>query len=615
MNKKKKDKKPIKPRIKKGQPFFEQLFKGPFLYALLGMIILLGAYLRLSHLSADPPPDLTWSLSSYTDEGAIVINARNKVLWGEWKMDDFFRMGISPLLSLSYFFIFKTAGIGFIQIRILPVFLSLGTILLAFFMLKREGNPKGALLSSFFLATAYIYIMHNRLALEETSLLFFLLLSLFFVQLGQVKKLYFIIGGVAFTLGVLFTKISGLFFFPVIILEIFRRSWMEKEEIKKKILENLFYFGLGIAIAGIVWLLLVFLPYKDAVIGYIQAGALKSAAGQAEDLGAFLKSLITLGVSDKLFTRMFFIFILSFLYVFYWIRNIREKIKAKSSMEFVCVFWLIAGMLFLSIPNYHPIRYQLILLPPMCILSGLFVEKIWEAQKIKISGSRNLLNLIFQFGVLVVFIYSLYFSIILYVLVHYQSLYGTVSAFSADPNNWFREVSRLAQDYSALVGRSIILALVVTGGLLGFSLIKTLKQGLIFPKSLRFTLVAFMIFLATFSHLKQYSVWSGNLTYDLSNISKDLGSLSLGSVIAGPWAATLSLQTPHRAIMMQDFANKEKVIERFKPSHLIIFKDGWEDKYFKETYPKLMSKAILLKEYPVHTHYDKPLLLYELPKE
>lgn len=615
MNKKKKDKKPIKPRIKKGQPFFEQLFKGPFLYALLGMIILLGAYLRLSHLSADPPPDLTWSLSSYTDEGAIVINARNKVLWGEWKMDDFFRMGISPLLSLSYFFIFKTAGIGFIQIRILPVFLSLGTILLAFFMLKREGNPKGALLSSFFLATAYIYIMHNRLALEETSLLFFLLLSLFFVQLGQVKKLYFIIGGVAFTLGVLFTKISGLFFFPVIILEIFRRSWMEKEEIKKKILENLFYFGLGIAIAGIVWLLLVFLPYKDAVIGYIQAGALKSAAGQAEDLGAFLKSLITLGVSDKLFTRMFFIFILSFLYIFYWIRNIREKIKAKSSMEFVCVFWLIAGMLFLSIPNYHPIRYQLILLPPMCILSGLFVEKIWEAQKIKISGSRNLLNLIFQFGVLVVFIYSLYFSIILYVLVHYQSFYGTVSTFSSDPNNWFREVSRLAQDYSALVGRSIILALVVTGGLLGLSLIKKLKQGLIFPKSLRFTLVAFMIFLATFSHLKQYSVWSGNLTYDLSNISKDLGSLSPGSVIAGPWAATLSLQTPHRAIIMQDFANKEKVIERFKPSHLIIFKDGWEEKYFRETYPELMSKAILLKEYPVHTQYDQPLLLYELPKE
>jgi hypothetical protein len=99
------------------------------------------------------------------------------------------------------------------------------------------------------------------------------------------------------------------------------------------------------------------------------------------------------------------------------------------------------------------------------------------------------------------------------------------------------------------------------------------------------------------------------------NISKDLNYLPKGSVIAGPWVATLSLENKHRAILMLEFANKEKVIERFHPTHLIIFKDGWEDVYFNETYPELMSKAVLLKEYSIHTPYNKPLLLYELPKE
>lgn len=612
MGKRKKDKKIIEKEIKTPS-FIESLFQPPFLYILLGVILLLGAYLRLSHLTADPPLDLSYSLSPYTDEGAIAINARNKVLFGEWKMDDFFRMGISPLLSVVYFLIFKLFGSGFVQIRILPVLLSLGTILLVFHWLKREGKAKAAIFSSFFLAIGYIFVMHNRLALEETSLLFFLFLSLFFLQLGRDRRFYFVLCGFSFTLAFLFIKISGLFFFPVLILEIIRWAWIEKDG--KTFIQSILYFVIGLMAGGIIWFLLVFLLYKAEVIGYIQAGALKSPAGQAENLSAFLRSLITLGIGDKLLPRIFFIFTLSFIYILHWLRSLKEKIKTKVSSEFISISWLIIGMLFLSYPNYHPIRYQLILVPPMCILAGFFVEKIMEAQKIRISKGLNPLILVLQFGVLVVFIYDLYYSLALYILIHYQSFYGLVASFTSDPNNWFRGVLTLLQNYSALLNRSLLLALLVTGIIIGIYFIRRFRQGLHFPNGVKYVVITIILFLILFSNLKQYSNWSADLSYDLSDISKDLGYLPKESIIAGPWAATLSLETKHRAIMMQDFANKEKVIERFKPTHLIIFKDGWEDKYFKQTYPELMSKAILLKEYSVRTQFNRPLLLYELPEE
>lgn len=615
MGKKKKDKKTEVPEIKKNNPFLEELFKPPFLYILLGVIILLGAYLRFSYLSADPPTDLSWSLSPYTDEGAIAINARDKVLFGQWKMDDFFRMGISSLLSAIYFFIFKLFGIGFIQIRVLPVLTSLGSILLVFFLLKREKSIYSAVFSSFFLSITYIYIMHNRLALEETSLLFFLLLSLLFLQLGKDKRFYFLLSGFTFVLAVLFVKISGLFFLFIMFLEFVRWIWMEKEEKKKKLWQSLSYFVLGFAGGLIIWLLLVLLPYKNAVIGYIQAGALKSPAGNAANLGAYLRGIITLGISDKLFPRLFFIFIFSFLYILYWVRNIGEKIKSSTSMEFVSVCWVVFGIIFLSYPNYHPIRYQLLLVPPLCILAGFFVEKMIETKKIRISSGVNPLSLILQFLILVVFIYGLYYSVILHILVNYQSFYGIVSGFSSDPNGWFQGALSLMQDYSSLVGRSIILALLILGGIIGLSQLKKLKDGFTFSKSLKYALLILVLFLITFSNLKQYSAWTENLTYDLPDISKDLRLLHRGSIIAGPWAATLSLENQHYAIMMQDFANKDKVIERFGPTHILISKDGWEDKYFHQTYPELMSKAVLLKEYPVRTQYNKPLLLYELPKK
>jgi len=199
--------------------------------------------------------------------------------------------------------------------------------------------------------------------------------------------------------------------------------------------------------------------------------------------------------------------------------------------------------------------------------------------------------------------------------VNYQSFYGIVSGFSSDPNGWFQGAFGLIQNYSALAGRSIIIALLVLGGIIGLSRIKKLNEGFAFPETLKYGLLILALFLVTFSNLKQYSSWTENLTYDLPDISKDLGSLPKGSIIAGPWAATLSLENPHYAIMMQDFANKDKVIERFRPTHILISKDGWEDKYFHQTYPELMSKAVLLKEYPVRTQYNKPLLLYELPKQ
>ena len=618
MGKKKKDKKAEVPEIRKNKPFLGSAsggFKPPFLYILLGVIVLLGAYLRFSHLSADPPMDLSWSLSLYTDEGAIAINARDKVLFGQWKMDDFFRMGISSLLSVIYFFIFKLFGTGFIQIRVLPVLSSLGSILLVFFLLKREKSIYSAVFSSFFLSIAYIYVMHNRLALEETSLLFFLLLSLFFLQLGKDKRLYFLLSGFTFVLAVLFVKISGLFFLAIMFLEFVRWIWMEKDEKKKKLWQSLSYFVVGLAIGGIIWLLLVLLPYKSAVIGYIQAGALKSPAGNAANLGVYLRSIITLGISDKLFPRLFFIFILSFLYILYWVRNIGEKIKSGASMEFVSVCWAILGIFFLSYPNYHPIRYQLLLVPPLCILAGFFVEKLIQAQKLRISSGVNPLSLILQFLILVVFIYGLYYSVSLHILVNYQSFYGIVSAFSSDPNSWFQGAFGLMQDYSALMGRSIILALIVLGALIGLSRLRKLREGFALSTGLKGILLILVLFLVTFSNLKQYSAWTENLTYDLPDISKDLSSLPRGSIIAGPWAATLSLETPHYAIMMQDFANKDKVIERFRPTHILISKDGWEDKYFHQTYPELMSKAVLLKEYPVRTQYNKPLLLYQLDRE
>ena len=583
-------------------------------YLILAVLLLLGAYLRFNHLRADPPYDLSWSLGPFTDEGAISINARNMVFFGHWLMDDIFRMGVSPLLSLLYYIIFSIFGTGFIQIRVLPVLLSLGTLVIVFLILKKEGSTKGALFSVFFLSTSYLYVMHNRLALEETSLNFFLILSLFFIQLGEEKKFYLFLGGFASVLAVLWIKIIGFPVILVILLEIFRWGNSSKTQGKSKLIINslLFYFA-GAFLAVLIWFFTIFLPFKTPLITYFVAVSFKSAAGHPGNLGEFIRNLLNLGTGDKFFPRAFYIFVLGFFYIFYFFGKFRQRLKDSSfHLDTLCVFWLLFGSLGLCYNIYHPIRYQMILIPPLAVLAGYFLDRLSQVQKIGFRKKMSWANGVLGWVVIIPFFYGLFYTINLYLIEHYQAFYSFVSIFTQDAIGWFNSRLQSIQDYTGLLRTSILWGGVVVLVFYLLSRTKRLREGYRFPQRAKYLALIVILLLSLLSDFKQYSKWTDNLTYDLFETSRDLNNLPQGSVIAGPWAASLSLENHHWAIFMQDFANKDKVLERFKPTHLLIYKNGWEDKYFHETYPGIMAKAKLLKEYHIH---GNPMLLYELPRE
>jgi hypothetical protein len=374
----------------------------------------------------------------------------------------------------------------------------------------------------------------------------------------------------------------------------------------------LLYAG-GALLSVLIWFFTIFLPFKTPLLTYFVAVSVKSAGGHPENIGEFVRNFLNLGISDKLFPRAFYLFILAFFYIFYFTAGWKEKIRSsKFRLDTLCVFWLLLGALGLCYNFYHPIRYQMILLPPLAILSGYGMERLSQAQKIGFKKKMSWGSLVFNWAILILFFYGLFYSLNLYLVEHYETFYPLVSSLTQDVRGFFVERWQLIQNYPKLLTRSILWSGIVILIFFLLSRAKRLKAGWSFPPSLKYLLIILIFFLSLLSDLTQYFNWTDNLTYDLYEISKDLNRLPQGSLLAGPWAASLSLENRHQAIFMQGFANKEKVIERFKPTHLLIFKDGWEDKYFKETYPQIMEKAELLKEYHIR---GNSLFLYKLPKE
>lgn len=586
----------------------------------LAVIVLLGFFLRVNHLTADAPRSLSWSLSPYADEGAHVINAKDKILFGQWLMDEWFRMGVSPLFTVTIFGVFKVFGFGYLQARSVSVAAAVMVMLLIFFLLRRSASLKVAFVGIIFTATSYLWIMQNRLAGEETILVACLFLAVWFwTRPGQDLWRFFAAGGLV-GIAVLFLKVLGLFFVPVLFLEFARQRWLVPDSALRPLgWKSLLWFGTGIAIAGVIWVGTILLPFWKPVTAILAASTTESAGGHPTSVGAFLKNVLIVGTDDRLMPRAPFLFLFLFWGLFSWSLNFKDKLRQASSVEFIGLSWVICGFLFLATMNYHPIRYQTILLPGTFLISAFTFGNLWVGSDSCRGGglkspptadAPNVWNWVLVWLVILFFVFNFLRGIIDHMLNHPEGWLGLVGIFASDPIVWFQQLAEQAQKTDYFVFRAFIVATVATLAWWGWGRVR--RHHLVSRGKSKFGLAVAigLLLLSTVSDITQYASWAGSPTYTIVSLSRDQRQLPPGSVVAGPWAGAVTMEAPVRALMMQEFCNVDRVLERFPVTHLVIFQGGWEHRFFQEQYPDVLKQCSVRQVYqlPIGTLY-----LLELP--
>ena len=76
------------------------------------LILLLALAARTVHLTADPPKDLCWSLGVFFDEGVYNHNARNQLLFGEWRLDEWNDFYYSAVSTWVKYEVMRVIGVG-----------------------------------------------------------------------------------------------------------------------------------------------------------------------------------------------------------------------------------------------------------------------------------------------------------------------------------------------------------------------------------------------------------------------------------------------------------------------------------------------------------------------
>ncbi len=211
-----------------------------FLFMAFGLML----FLRLIYLESDP--SFLMNRAFITDEGWWVHNARNAVLFGNWIIDEFNQaLYIAPLFSIIEYSVFKILGVSIFSARLAPAVAGSLSIIVFYLLLRRFWDKEKSALATLFLGFSAIHIHYSRMAFIETTLILFLLLSLYFWVKGNDHWIWGFFSGICIGMALL-TKLTAVFFFPIFLI-LWSMELIRKEFVIKKSI--LFAIGASIVIS------------------------------------------------------------------------------------------------------------------------------------------------------------------------------------------------------------------------------------------------------------------------------------------------------------------------------------------------------------------------------
>jgi 4-amino-4-deoxy-L-arabinose transferase-like glycosyltransferase len=173
--------------------------------------------LRTIYPAADPP----WNPSVgvvWHDEGAWVHNARNRALFGAWTLDAWNPMYIAPVFTALEYASFAAFGVGVRQARLVSEMTGFLSVILLTLGVRRIGGREAGLIAGALLATNYVYVMYDRAATMEASMVAFMVISWYAYVRAQTRAAWGWIAAAAALLAY-FTKASAAFYIAALGLD------------------------------------------------------------------------------------------------------------------------------------------------------------------------------------------------------------------------------------------------------------------------------------------------------------------------------------------------------------------------------------------------------------
>jgi len=564
-----------------------QLFSRESVWILLLFLVFLS--LRIVHLSADPPDNLSLdSCSEYGDPGNYALNARNKAIFGRWQIDGFGGLYVVPIPVLVTYGSFLAFGVGIWQMNLVPLFFS-ALCWLALFLLASRYFPESRLLFFILLSLNYPWGIYSRINDQVMPMTFFVILAIyFFIKAWDSPKTFFLS---ALCLSLSFLSKEKILYFLVIVIPLsFVLICLQRREPKdwKLNLTRIAYFLSGSAPIAGLWYFFLYLPHRNVYenllglnVSHMVPKSLNGAVSNWLRRPAF-----AFHPGNAVLTFLLFFYLLNLL--FFLFKKDKNEARPLLPLEIICSVWLVVGLAINSFFGYRPIRHYIEFSIPLLILSSLFLTRLLASFRLRIRLKNRGLFIFLSF--LLIWVATTSYSRRIF---SRETLYGR-------PEKVLLVTTLLAVAFSAL----LYLAIRFLSSAKDFSLPKTAAMGL----------AAVLLILYSYQNVKTYAEWAAHATYNLKTIGRDLGRAFPQGVFCGLLVPSLSLENRNKAhTSMTNYANDEPdFLKRQKVTHLVVGTFNDEPKYYENYYSEEWKRAKLLARYWLWRSW---FLLYEIQNE
>lgn len=368
-------------------------YKKHILYLLLIFCILLP---RIIFLNSDT---VAIPALHNQDEGNYSYNVRNYVVEGSWITDQTNFFFLTPVFSILQLPFVKTLGVHIYSFRLISTSSSVLTMVLGYWILQKKANTNASILFVILLGTNFLYLVHNRIAMPETSQGLFYLLSLylFYRTITNNKKHLPILTGFLVALTIL-TKTSatsivlvmGAFWLYKISFDFIQNKKLNVFRDLKKFILILSGFSVPLTFWHIIllrpnWKL--FLVVKEALIDKHRPSITAHLLNKNYLIAEF-NELVS-GGEANIWAYIPFLLVLVAIFLY---KRFKNK-NYKPDFYLLSFFWLVIGVLYFGIINYKPARFFVINLIPLSILGAYTLSGMKRINKFLLLSGYLTLNI------------------------------------------------------------------------------------------------------------------------------------------------------------------------------------------------------------------------------
>jgi 4-amino-4-deoxy-L-arabinose transferase-like glycosyltransferase len=335
-------------------------------------ILLLGAALRFSYPTADPPWRTTVGVV-WHDEGAWTHNARNRALFGEWRLDAWNPMFVAPVFTALEYGSFATFGVGTWQARLVSqtagmlavLLLGLGAARISVAGTGREGGRLAGLIAAAWLATNYVYVMYDRAAIMESLMAAFVVFGWYGYVRAQREPMWGLFAGTAAILAY-FTKAAAIFFIAALGLACLWSLAFDKDRARKAALWTL----AGLTIAGLIALATFVIPWWTEYRFY--NWQMSVTRKPSYDLRSIVDRITWFPILHDVFTRMWFVWAVGLIA---WVVSL-ARFRDLQPPERLLTLWIGIGSLELLIHDVGNERRFVFLIPALVAIASLAITRL-----------------------------------------------------------------------------------------------------------------------------------------------------------------------------------------------------------------------------------------------